>query len=166
LRPSQREGPGLISGETRPQDRLRPCRSAPADVFRPPPASAGATSFSQTSPVTPRTDPVTPRTDSVSPRVPTCVLDVPPTRHLASGERTLCPPEYLLAYSMCHRPVIWRQANGLCVPPSTYLRTRCATDPGPRALGDCYRCTQRPSAVSGEMHIATTIRRQLGPSRR
>jgi hypothetical protein len=27
LRPSQREGPGLISGETRPLDRLRPCRS-------------------------------------------------------------------------------------------------------------------------------------------
>jgi hypothetical protein len=27
LRPSQREGPDLISGETRPLDRLRPCRS-------------------------------------------------------------------------------------------------------------------------------------------
>ena len=27
LRPSRREGPGLISGETRPLDRLRPCRS-------------------------------------------------------------------------------------------------------------------------------------------
>jgi hypothetical protein len=27
LRPSQCEGPGLISGETRPLDRLRPCRS-------------------------------------------------------------------------------------------------------------------------------------------
>jgi hypothetical protein len=62
LRPSQREGPGLISGETRPQDRLRPCRSAPADVFRPPPASAGATSFSQTSPVPPQKGSVPPST--------------------------------------------------------------------------------------------------------
>src|SRR6266571_1800307 len=43
LRPSQRKGPGLISGEARPLDRLRPCRSAPAGVFRPPPAPAGAT---------------------------------------------------------------------------------------------------------------------------
>jgi hypothetical protein len=46
LRPSQREGPGLISGETRPPDRLRPCRSAPAGVFWPPPAPAGATFMS------------------------------------------------------------------------------------------------------------------------
>jgi hypothetical protein len=42
LRPSQRKGPGLISGETRPLDRLRPCRSAPAGAFWPPPALAGA----------------------------------------------------------------------------------------------------------------------------
>src|SRR5580704_747201 len=36
------KGPGLISGETRPLDRLRPCRSAPAGASRPPPALAGA----------------------------------------------------------------------------------------------------------------------------
>ncbi len=36
------EGPGLISGETRPPDRLRPCRSAPVGAFRPPPAPTGA----------------------------------------------------------------------------------------------------------------------------
>jgi len=45
LRPSHQEGPGLISGETRPPDRLRPCRSAPAGAYRPPPAPAGALCF-------------------------------------------------------------------------------------------------------------------------
>src|SRR5579875_2512027 len=35
-------GPGLISGEARTPDRLRPCRSAPAGASWPPPAPAGA----------------------------------------------------------------------------------------------------------------------------
>src|ERR1039458_3891667 len=43
LRPSQREGPGLISGEARPPGRLRPCRAAPAGASRPPTPPARAT---------------------------------------------------------------------------------------------------------------------------
>ena len=72
LRPSQRKGPGLISGETRPLDRLRPCRSAPAGAFRPPPALAGAIFTRARAPEAPerRRGPASGRTASAVPSQP------------------------------------------------------------------------------------------------